>query len=546
MTPTQVASLSEEEARAHFVKLRFARWGGAPTCERCNCSAVYILKARQLYKCKNCERQFSATSGTPWAYRKLPFRKLLVLIAAFSHGAYGRSALDLCEDLRVQYKTVLVWLHKIRNEIAERAKTVVLSGEVEIDGSYYGGKMRPKNQMKERKDLRRSHYRLNSKKLVVVAARERGGGGRIRTWIARSEGDARPFIRGALEKGTILFSDQLPAWSWFRSHHKLFTINHNQAFYTPEACTNAVESYFGSLRMAENIHVHISGQYLDLYAAAAAWRLERKGKAKWWGFADLMSAMSRQGRSSLCGYFQGRKRSISLCQMDGSTLAWRPPSKAARAAMKEEAEVGGVDQLGAARALSRSRSWKSGFCFLSAEEFLRDPSTVPNGSGVYALFGPCGEELLPQLGFKAEEHPPLWVRDGAVHFYTGESYTLRSRLLEHLVGTIRPSNLRHTLFSISHALGPVGNLPNVTRDAAVDEAALSEWLRDNVTIGFRTCGYVKDVETAILGAAASPLNVMRPAPSEFASVLRTLKRRFGEEVVVHWPKTPSAHSPRRR
>ncbi|MFN4297878.1 MAG: IS1595 family transposase [Brevundimonas sp.] len=545
MTPTQVASLSEEEARAYFVRVRFARWGGVPTCERCKCSAVYTFKTRQLYKCKNCERQFSATSGTPWAYRKLSFKKLMLLIATFSHGAYGRSALDLCEDLRVQYKTVLVWLHKIRNEIAERAKAVILGGEVEIDGSYYGGKIRPKNQWKERKDHRRIHYRLNSLKLVVVAARERGGGP-IRTWIARSEGDARPFIRDALEKGTVLFSDQLGVWSWLRSHHQLFTINHNQAFYTPEACTNAVESYFGSLRMAENIHVHISGQYLDLYAAAAAWRLSRKGKAKWWGFADLMSAMSRQGRSNLSGYFQGRKRSLSLCQMDGSTLAWRPPSKAARAAMKQVAEVGGVDQLGAARALSRNRSGQRDFSFVPADEFLRNPSAVPNGSGVYALFGTFGEVLLTNLGFKAEEHPPLWRRDGATHFYTGESYTVRSRLLEHLVGTIRTSNLRHTLFSISHALGPVGGLPLVTRDAAVDEAALSEWLRENVTVGFKTCGYVKDVENAVLRTAASPLNVMRPMPSEFASALRALKRRFSDEVAANWPKTLSTHSPRRR
>ena len=50
---------------------------------RCDCAAVYTYAARRIWKCKACMHQFSVTSGTIFASRKLPIRDYLAAIAIF-------------------------------------------------------------------------------------------------------------------------------------------------------------------------------------------------------------------------------------------------------------------------------------------------------------------------------------------------------------------------------------------------------------------------------------------------------------------------------
>ncbi len=75
---------------------------------------VYEYSSRRIYKCKGCEAQFSLTTATIFASRKLPLRDLLAAIAIFVNGAKGISALQLSRDLGVQYKTAFVLAHKLR------------------------------------------------------------------------------------------------------------------------------------------------------------------------------------------------------------------------------------------------------------------------------------------------------------------------------------------------------------------------------------------------------------------------------------------------
>lgn len=55
------------------------------------------------------------------------------------NGAKGHSALQLSRDLDVQYKTAFVLAHKLREAMSAEANGRTLSGEVEIDGAYFGG-----------------------------------------------------------------------------------------------------------------------------------------------------------------------------------------------------------------------------------------------------------------------------------------------------------------------------------------------------------------------------------------------------------------------
>src|SRR5271165_6563213 len=115
-------------------------------------------RCRRLFKCKACHRQFSVTSGTSLACRKLPLRTLLMAFSLFVNAAKGISSLQLSRYLGLHAKTAFVLLHKLRCALTSNAATTQLSGVVEIDGGWFGGHVRPENHRVARIDRRRRQH----------------------------------------------------------------------------------------------------------------------------------------------------------------------------------------------------------------------------------------------------------------------------------------------------------------------------------------------------------------------------------------------------
>ena len=125
----KVMRLSDEEAYDTFKQVRWAANGGEPFCPRCGCVAIYEYRSRRIFKCKGCEAQFSVTTATIFASRKLPIRDLLAAIAIFVNGAKGISALQLSRDLDCQYKTAFVLAHKLREAMGAEMQDRTLNGQ---------------------------------------------------------------------------------------------------------------------------------------------------------------------------------------------------------------------------------------------------------------------------------------------------------------------------------------------------------------------------------------------------------------------------------
>lgn len=267
-----VARMTEDEAHARFTAIRFADNGGEPFCPRCDCPAVYTYATRRIWKCKRCNHQFSVTSGTIFASRKLPVRDYLLAIAIFVNGAKGHSALQLSRDLDVQYKTAFVMAHKIREAIGADQGAIRLSGVVEVDGLYVGGHAKQENNKADRTDRR---LEQSSKRQSVVVARQRDG--RTVTVVAASESAAVPAIREIVTPGSVVHADEAAAWDRLHAHYDMRRINHSVAFSKDGACTNWAESFFSRMRRAEwGQHHHISGKYLAAYAREMAWREDNR------------------------------------------------------------------------------------------------------------------------------------------------------------------------------------------------------------------------------------------------------------------------------
>ena len=117
------------------------------------------------YHCGDCRRYFSVKTGTVMEKSKLPLRKWVIAIYLMSTNLKGVSSMKLHRDLGVTQKTAWMMAQKIREGWIEDRE---LSGTVEVDETFIGGKEKNKHESK------RSYTRGPSGKAVVMGMKDQG------------------------------------------------------------------------------------------------------------------------------------------------------------------------------------------------------------------------------------------------------------------------------------------------------------------------------------------------------------------------------------
>jgi transposase-like protein len=264
-----IYAAGEDKAYATFRKLRWPSTDGAPVCPHCGGLDAYEISTRRRFKCRACAKQFSVTSGTILASRKMSFTDLLAAICILANAAKGVSALQLARDLDCQHKTAFVLAHKLREAMAAETKGAWLSGEVEIDGAYFGGHIRPANKAEDRIDRRKAEHQTGKRRVVIVLRQRKG---RTLTQVAKHEAEGVDFAKQAVDRLAIIHADEASHWDALHAGWQVGRINHTIAYSDGESCTNQAESFFSRLRrMVNGQHHTVSPQYLYQYAAHAAW-----------------------------------------------------------------------------------------------------------------------------------------------------------------------------------------------------------------------------------------------------------------------------------
>jgi transposase-like protein len=246
---------------------------------------------------KAIQRDFSNDLREP----KLPIRDYLAAIAIFCNEVKGKSMLALSRDLGVQYKTAFVLAHKIRESIGSTIQSEgELSGEVEIDGGYFGGHTKQENRKADRRDRRQG-----PKRKVIVIIRERNG--RAVPVVVDRESAAVPIIRSLVASGSIVHADESAAWDVLHGSYDTRRVNHSVEFVSDDgASTNWAESYFARLRRGEfGHHHHIAGPYLAAFARECAWRENHRRQPNG-TLANLAAraALAHPKSEQWCGYWQ--------------------------------------------------------------------------------------------------------------------------------------------------------------------------------------------------------------------------------------------------
>lgn len=257
---------TEEAAREYFENIR---WPDGPECPFCGSNKVYSLTASKskrvregLYKCGDCKKTFTVTVGTVMEGTHLPLNKWLLAFYMMCASKTQVSALQLQRQLEIgTYVSAHFMCHRIRYALSDIHPAYKLSGTVEVDETYIGGKAKGQGRG------------FVDNKTPVISAVERGGEVRSQVVDKVTGKIIRDLLDANVDRSANLNTDEskvyVTAGKKYASHD---VVNHSEKEYSRRdksgrmATTNTAEGYFGNTkRSIAGTHHVISPQHTDLY-----------------------------------------------------------------------------------------------------------------------------------------------------------------------------------------------------------------------------------------------------------------------------------------
>jgi transposase-like protein len=260
------AACSDELAAVEFFEGQ--RWGNTPCCVKCGSIDVYAMKdaktgersKRFLWRCRDCKEQYTVRIGTVYEESRLPMRHWAYAFWRACTSKKGVSALEIQRHCQISYKSALFLMNRIRFAMAPDLPTAPpLTGIVEVDETYVGGKPRYKGNNKRG---------LGTSKTPVFAAVERGGQIRRRVVTNVTGETLKAAIRDVVDPRAMIMSDEHGAYvgigKEFAGHS---TVAHGAKEYARgEVNTNTVESSFALVKRGiYGTYHNVSKKYLHRY-----------------------------------------------------------------------------------------------------------------------------------------------------------------------------------------------------------------------------------------------------------------------------------------
>ncbi len=128
----------EETCIRYMERMRFPKGVVCHSCKFCNEST--LLSTRNIYKCKKCKTQFSIKKGTIFEDCKLSLQKCFASLWLITSSKKGISSMQLSNELGIQQRSAWFLMHRIRTVIENTDITKSLTGIIEIDETFIGGK----------------------------------------------------------------------------------------------------------------------------------------------------------------------------------------------------------------------------------------------------------------------------------------------------------------------------------------------------------------------------------------------------------------------
>jgi transposase-like protein len=181
------------------------RWPNGFQCPQCKTGKYWLTEKRMIH-CSNCGHQTSITSGTIFHGTRKPLLLWFHVMWWVVAQKTGASAYNLMDIMGFgSYETAWTWLHKLRRAMV-RPDRNKLSGEVEVDETYIGGRETGKGKQ----------GRGAETKILVVVATEclgnRIGRARFKCISEASGENLQQFIKESIDIGSTVITD---GWSGY-------------------------------------------------------------------------------------------------------------------------------------------------------------------------------------------------------------------------------------------------------------------------------------------------------------------------------------------
>lgn len=229
-------------ANGYVAKLR---WPDGPVCPRCDGREHSFISTRRLWKCKTCKRQFSVKLGTIFEDSPLGLDKWLPAIWLAANSKNGISSHELARALGVTQKSAWFMLHRIRLAM-QRGSLDKLSGVVEVDETYIGGKAR--NMHRSQVLKRRARGEKNMGKATVLGMIERDGEVRVHHVRDPRRRSLDPVIRANVEPGSSVYTDSHGSYSGLENVYDHRVVNHVERYVDGNVHTNYMENFWSVLK----------------------------------------------------------------------------------------------------------------------------------------------------------------------------------------------------------------------------------------------------------------------------------------------------------